>query len=202
MKGLWYFIKSALVPFMYLIFVAIIALGIITISDELLALKIIFSILNIALFALVVGTTSYRDGQTALKVRIANDLERMQIIKTGEERPLKLAQEYKPWKGFVIGLLACIPCVILLIIHTIMIFSAGMDQTGAGAICGFIYMLFFSLVRLVLEAGAPSPYLFYFSSICLVFVPLFTGIPYIIGAKRVERQQEKIRQRQREIYGE
>ena len=165
-------------------------------------LKVILSILNLALYAVIVAATSYKDGQTALKVRIANDLERVQIIRTGEDRPLKLIEEYKPWKGFLPGLVACIPCVVLLLVHTILIFSMGSEYTGAGAISGFLYMVFFSFVRLSLSAGAPSIYLYYFSLICLIILPATTGIPYIFGARKIEKQQEKIKERQRQIYGD
>ncbi|MBR2498375.1 MAG: hypothetical protein IKB67_01495 [Clostridia bacterium] len=77
-----------------------------------------------------------------------------------------------------------------------------MEITGAGAITGFLYMMFFSLSRLVLSAGAPSPYLYYVCLICLVVIPLCTGIPYMLGARKIEKQQERIKARQREIYGD
>lgn len=202
MKFFWHYVKSAMVPFLYLIFMAFIAMGIVMINDNLLYLKIILSVLNISFYAYIVAMVFYKDGETALKTRLANDLERIQIVKTGEDRPLKLIEEYKPWKGFITGLFACIPCVILLIVHTILIFGVSMEITGAGAITGFLYMMFFSLSRLVLSAGAPSPYLYYVCLICLVVIPLCTGIPYMLGARKIEKQQEKIKARQREIYGD
>ena len=202
MKFLWHHVKAAIVPFVYLLFMAIIALGIVIIDEKLLVLKIILSVLNIAFYAYIVIMGSLKEGEIALKTRLANDLERVQIIKTGEDRPLKLVEEYKPYKGFFIGFLACVPCIILLIIHTILIFGVSMETTGAGALAGFIYMMFYSLSRLIFATGDQSPFAYYICLISLVFVPLFTGIPYILGAKKVERQQEKIKARQREIYGE
>ena len=121
MKFFWHYVKSAMVPFLYLIFMAFIAMGIVMINDNLLYLKIILSVLNISFYAYIVAMVFYKDGETALKTRLANDLERVQIVKTGEDRPLKLIEEYKPWKGFVIGGVACAPLVILLLIHTILI---------------------------------------------------------------------------------
>jgi hypothetical protein len=98
MKTIWYYIKQAMIPAVYLIFMAMTAMGIAMITDaNLVWLKAVLAVLNLALYGFIVAATSYKDGQTALKVRIANDLERMQIVKTGEDRPLKLREEYKAW---------------------------------------------------------------------------------------------------------
>ena len=201
MKTLWFYLKQSLISFVYLIFMAMTAMGIVMIGDNLLALKIILCILNLGLYGFIVAATSFKDGQSALKVRIANDLERVQIVKTGEDRPLNLREEYKPWKGFVFGLISCMPCVILMIVHTILILCVDPTYTGAGSIAGFLYMMFFAFVRLV-SSVEPSAYLFYFNLVCLAVIPLLTGIPYIFGAKKIEAQQRKIKERQRQIYGE
>ena len=85
MKTIWYYIKQAIIPFMYLFFMALTALGIAMITDaNLVWLKVVLALLNLGLYGVIVCATSYKDGQTALKVRIANDLERVQIIKTRE----------------------------------------------------------------------------------------------------------------------
>lgn len=202
MKTIWFYLKQSLISFVYLIFMAMTAMGIVMIGDNLLALKIILCILNVGLYGFIVAATSFKDGQSALKVRIANDLERVQIVKTGEDRPLNLKEEYKPYKGFLFGIISCLPCVILLIVHTILVFGVNPTYTGAGAIAGFIYMMFFAFVRLVSAAGAPSIYLFYFNLVCLAVVPLLTGIPYMLGARKIEMQQKKIKERQRQIYGD
>ena len=202
MKTIWFYLKQSLISFVYLIFMAMTAMGIVMIGDNLLALKIILCILNVGLYGFIVAATSFKDGQSALKVRIANDLERVQIIKTGEDRPLNLKEEYKAYKGFVFGLISCIPCVVLLLVHTILVFGVGHEYTGAGAIAGFIYMMFFAFVRLISSAGEPSIYLFYFNLVCLVVVPVLTGVPYMLGARKIELQQKKIKERQRQIYGD
>lgn len=201
MKLVWHHVKAAVVPFIYLFFMAFISMGIVLIKNDLLILKIALSILNIAFYTLIVAAGAMKEGETALKVRIANDLERVQIIRTGEDRPLKLVEEYKPWKGFLIGFLACVPCIVLLLIHTVLIFGVGMDNTGAGALAGFLYMMFYSLSRLAVSTE-PSVFAYYFCLLSVVVVPLITGIPYILGARKIEKQQEKIKQRQREIYGD
>ena len=105
---MWYSIKQSLLPFIYLIFTAITAFGIMAI-ENMVWLQILLNTLNVALYVVIITAASYKDGQAALKVRLANDLEREQIIRTGEMRPLRLKEEYKPWKGFLYGGIACAP---------------------------------------------------------------------------------------------
>lgn len=194
---MWYYIKQAFLPFIYLIFMAMISLSILMI--EILWLKVVLNIACIGLYLLVVCAASLKEGEEALKVRIANDLERKEIIRTGENRPLKLKQEYKPWKGFLSGGISCLPLIVLLVIHSIlMLIDPSMN--GAGAISGLIYAMFYVFAGFIF--GAFQWWHYYVSLIALIIIPLGTGIPYILGAKKIERQQEMIKNKQRQIYGE
>ena len=65
MKFFWHYVKSAMVPFLYLIFMAFIAMGIVMINDNLLYLKIILSVLNISFYAYIVAMVFYKDGETS-----------------------------------------------------------------------------------------------------------------------------------------
>jgi hypothetical protein len=57
---------------------------------------------------------------------------------------------------------------------------------------------FFRLdTSVVLTAG-----LYYGTLVALPIIVLMTGIPYILGAKRVEYQQNMIKAKHREIYGD
>ena len=203
-----YLIKQAVLPFIYLFFTALTAFGILCIGNDLIWLKVVLNVLNAGLYVLIVALASYKDGQDSLKVRIANDLEREQIIRTGENRPLKLAEEYKPWKGFVIGGVACAPLVILLLIHTILIFAVGTNYVGAGAIAGFVYMIIFAFTRMNLPAVAEGvsvvvdPFMYYWTLFAIPLIVLSVGIPYILGAKKIELQQERIKAKHRSIYGD
>ena len=201
---MWYYVKQGLLPFIYLFFTAITAFGILCI-EGLVWLKVLLLLLNIGLYVFIVSAASFKDGQEALKVRIANDLERMQIVRTGESLPLKLKEEYKPWKGFFHGFIACIPLVVLLIIHTVVIFTGG--GNGAGAIAGFIYMMVFAFSRVNINTGATAatpinPTIYYWSLLAIPVIVLATGISYILGGKKIELQQQRIREKQRRIYGE
>lgn len=199
------YLKSAFVPFVYLFLVSVIAFAILAIGDELVWLKAVLCVCNIGLYAVVVFGTSYKEGMEALKVRVANDTERRHIIKTGEDRPLRLAEEYKWWKGFLMGAIACAPMLILMLVHTVLILI-NPALNGAGVIACTFYMAFFSFM--VLRNGNSTdlkplePTKFYFNLISLPIVMLICGFGYMMGARKIQRQQEVIRARHREIHGE
>lgn len=203
-----YYIKQSVIPLIYLFFTAITAFGILCIEGQNMEwLKILLLILNIGLYLLVITAASYKDGQDALKVRVRNDLERIQLIKTGDCLPLKIHEEYKPWKGFVFGAITCVPLVVLLIAHTITILVAGETFVGFGAVAGFLYMITFAFTRIGVVStpdavAVVDPYAYYWALLSIPLIVLATGLPYIIGAKKIERQQERIKEKQRSIYGE
>ena len=198
-----YFLKQSGFLFFYNIFMTIIALGILCIPGENLAwLRIILCVLNIALYLFIVGMTFFKEGQDALKTRNANDLEREQIIKTGEALPLKLAEEYKPWKGFVMGAIICAPMVIALIVHFILALATHGTVNGAGAVAGLIYMSFFALVS---ELASVETLVWGQYFIMLYALPLISGasgISYIMGANKIQAQYDRIHEQQRQIYGD
>lgn len=199
-----YYVKQAVLPFLYLLFTAMTASCIMLIGDNLLWLKIILSVLNVGLYAMVIGMTSFKDGEQAVRVQVANDLERKIIVRTGENRPLKLKEEYKPYKGFLIGFISCVPLIVLLILHTIFYFATG--YTGLGGISALIYLMFFVFFKLkngdVSSTTGSEWYSFYGALIAVPVIMLITGVAYILGAKKTIRQQEMIKAKQREIYGE
>nr|MBO4517864.1 hypothetical protein [Clostridia bacterium] len=137
---------------------------------------------------------------------MANDLERREIIRTGEDRPLKLHEEYKPWKGFAFGFISCVPILVLLALHTI-VYNATGSYAGLGAIAGVIGLMFFVFFRLdaassTAETAVVPWYTYYGALIALPVIMLITGIAYILGAKKIMRQQEMIKEKQRQIYGD
>lgn len=200
MKTVWYYIKQMFLPIMYTIFAAMIAFGILCIQG-MDWLKIILLILNIALFAFIICANYFKEGEKAYKVRLANDLEREMIIRTGEDRPIDRNGEYKPWKGFVMGVISCAPLIILMIIHAIIIFFINPEKEVVGGITAFIYMSFFGLFWL--DTSIALSGVAYFA--CLIYVPAlvtFMGVPYILGARKIEIQQQMIKEKHRQIYGE
>ncbi|MBQ9756712.1 MAG: hypothetical protein IJV99_03845 [Clostridia bacterium] len=201
MKYVKHFLKQAVIPVIYLVLMAMTSLSIGAIEGQhLVWLRLLLSILAFGLYALVVGAISYKEGQEAMKVRNANDLERMIIVRTGENRPLQTVKEFKAWKGFMVGLVTCIPAIVILIVHTILIIG-NPANIGAGVLAGYIYMVFFMIFRCntAVAVTAGTYYLI------LLAIPVFaclTGIPYYLGGRKIELQQERIKEKHRQIYGE
>ena len=201
-----YYLKQGIFPFIYMLFMSVIAFGIISING-LLWLKIVLAILNVGFYSFIIAVTAFKDGQGAMKVLYANDLERMEIIRTGENRPLKIHEEYKPWKGFVCGFVACVPLLILLALHTVVYLTTG--SMGFGAAAGLIYLMVFVFFRLDISLSVEDEnfvtinwYTYYGALIALPLIMIVTGIAYILGAKKIRLQHEKIEERQRSIYGD
>ena len=183
---------------MYTVFAAAIALGILCI-EGLPALKIILLLANLGLFIFIVFSLFKTEGQKAFKTRIANDMERAHIIETGEDRPIDSAAEYKTWKGFVMGIVASFPLIIVLIVHTILI-AINFQSTGAGAIGAIFYAMIYGFVMaLTTELTA---YTYYFMTIYIVILSVTMGLGYMIGGKTIEHQQEMIKEKHRQIYGD
>jgi hypothetical protein len=201
MKTFVFYLKQLFLPVMYTIFAMCIALGILCITDpSLLWLKVVLLVLNLGLLGFIFVVNYEKEGEKALKVRIANDFERRHIIETGDDRPLNLCAEYKPWKGFVIGIVACAPLLLLLIAHTIVILIDP-EYLIIGGVSSFMYMSVFGFyfIDTSIKLTAAS---FYFSLVYVPFAVCTIGIPYYFGGKKIEAQQRAIEQKHREIYGE
>ena len=209
-----YYLSHSLIGLLYLFFTAITAFAILMIQD-LIWLKVILLVLNLALYVFIVATVAKKDGEEALKVRIANDLERRIIIQTGDDIKLKKG-EFAWWKGFVIGGVVCAPLIILMLIHTVLIIIDP-TKTGAGAIAGFLYMMVFAFFRMdvvmtqdvsttvgsAVQTNMPlAPEFFYWTLLAIPVIVLAIGIAYYLGGKKIELQQQKIKEKQRMFSGE
>lgn len=197
---MWYLLKQALVPIAYLFFSAIIASGVFSIDgcDPIIALMLL--LVNAGLYIFVVWSLLAKEGEKGLVAQQTNDFNRKRIIETGEDLPLKLAEEYTWWKGFAVGGIISAPLVILIIIHTIFLL-AGMPNVAIGAIASFVYMVVFSFTRIGVTTTV-GIYDYYWT---LLFIPLIlaiTGFSYIAGARRKVRQQEEIEQIKKTIHGD
>lgn len=198
---MWYLIKQALIPIAYLFFSAIIAMGVFSIDGCDPIIMIILLLVNLGIYIFVVVTLTNKEGNKGYTVLVSNDKNRERIVETGEDLPLRKAEEYKVWKGFAIGAIICAPLIVLMIIHTILIFAVGPQSADAGAIASFIYSLTYSFSRVFATADVGA--LDYYWS--LTFIPislLSAGIPYILGAKKAEGQQQMIKEIHKNIHGE
>ena len=197
-----YYLKQALFGFVYLLFLAISAFGIMLIQNTIAVVLLL--VLNLALFIFLMFLFFLKEGEHAKEIKRANDLERKEIVRTGEDRPLKEREEYKPWKGFFIGGLMSAPLLLFLLIYTIVYLCGGGENNVAGAIANFLYTPFFSFISVSLIAeGQTLTFGQYFIVLyCLPILSACTGVPYLIGAKKQQKKYDKILEKQRMLYGD
>lgn len=176
----------------------IIGLGITTIND-LAWLKYILASLNLVLYFLVAGAAAYKDGQDAMKVRYSNDVERREMVKTGEDRPLKLREEYKAYKGVLIALAACSPMIVLLFLQAIFNLT-GVENMICGQIASYMYYVVFIFFRIA--EITITKWVFFLSLIYAAILVLVYFIMYNLGARKIEHAQEKIRVARETVYGD
>ena len=194
-----YFLSNALFPFVYVVLTAFTATAILCIQG-LIVLKIALCILNLALYSVVTLFIAFKTGQDAFKAQITNDIERRLIVETGENRPLKIHQEYKCWKGFLIGAMSCLPLILILIVHSIVVLSTGGAVIAIGAIANFLYMTSYSFVAIFIKNA--TAYTCFYNLLFLVYITLSYGITYILGAKKAQLQQKIIKSSHQAIYGD
>lgn len=196
-----FYLKMAFMPFIYLIFSAMLGVGATTISGENLEwLKYSLCALNTIFYAVIMGMAAFKDGQQAIKVREQNDTYRRVIARTGEDLPLNLQEEYTPWKGIIISLIACIPSVILVIVHFCLNIGVPYPgNNGVGGIAALLNMVIFSFF-MIDNVVTTAEYAF-----ILLIVPFICGVyggMYNIGAMQMQKQYDKIAETKRELHGD
>ncbi len=155
---------------------------------------LIMSFMNFFVYIVMLLSISYKEGQDAYKVLISNDAERRQIALTGEDKPLRLKEEYAVWKGFFIPAISCSIQIILIILHVIFY-----EILGGTAIFGelFFYTVLTIYPMFHYTIGKVSLYL------CLI-LPLVTilgaGFGYYLGGNKIKMQQDRIKEIHDQIY--
>ena len=194
-----YYIKNAAFAFVYLIVMDVTALLITMIKTP--AWQLVLSIIAILFYLFVLFTIFSGEGARALDIRHANDTQRRRMIETGDVFDLKTAEEYKPYKGFIIGVIICVPQILLLIIHLILGLITGGTANGAGGAALIIYYLFY-LPFGAMHTGALvfGEYFILLYSVAVISVAI--GVAYILGAKKSQRKYDLIERKHREIYGD
>ena len=178
MKAVSFYFKESFIANMYFIIFALIDLGVLCIDDSLLTLKYVLCAVVLLGYIFVVGLMFYKEGETAMKVRRGNDLNREQIIKTGREYPINSTEEYTAWKGFMIGLVTCIPLFICMLIH-LLVSPQGPYSNGGGVVAAFLYMVVFSFFRTNSKVAVMQND-YYFTLLAAPLVILTIGIGSIV----------------------
>lgn len=192
-----YYLKNAFLPFMYTIFCSMIAIGVFSIESK--PFGFILLALNFVVYIFVLAVVGFKGGEQAYKVMLTNDMERREIIRTGMNRPINEQEEYSPIKGFMLGLIPCIPLLVLMLIQFLISILGG-SYEGLSAIGSLIYKVvyaFFEYAGIFIKG--------YGKFMCLLIVPIIiitTYVSYELGAKKERKVQEKIKESKKYIYGE
>ena len=194
-----FYLKMALLPFVYLLFSAMIGLGVMLLDGEMLWLEIVLNATNTIFYAIIVSVAGFKDGQKALRVREQNDTFRQRIVKTGEDIPLNLHEEYTPWKGFLVGLISVAPIILLIAIHFLSNIGQAVPDNSVGMIAGVICMVVFGYV---ITTGSITFGQYALVLLIVPFVCGFYGGSYIWGAKKEKVGYDEIRRTRRELHGD
>lgn len=196
---MWYFTKQTLFLFVYLLFMSFVSFAVSAI--QIFALKIVLLVLSLALYTFIVCASSFKEGQEAVKLLNSNDMQRRRIVETGEYIKLKTAGEYKAWKGFIFGLIVVAPLIICMIVHVIL--SSATGANGAGAVAGLVYSLFYAPYSIFLsETALVSNWQYYILLYAIPYMMGACGVPYLLGARKMQLQYDKIQEKHKELYGE
>ena len=197
-----YYLKKSIIGLVYLIFSAITAYGVMFIPTDLSWLRILLLVLNLGLYTYVLAQTAFQDGQAAYKIRMANDLNRKQIVLTGEDIPINVKAEYKAYKGVIIGLVICLPLIVLIILHAI-ITATNPQNLDYGTASSFLYLTFFAFAGVGVNVEKlftiVSPY---WSLVAIPVIIAVEGLFFYLGGRKIELQQEMIREKHKMFHGE
>ena len=195
-----YYIKCSLFAFAYLIAMDIGALLFSYIGS--VALRAALSIVWVLFYCFIVGVIYFKEGATSLDVRHANDLERKHMVESGEIVELDTAPEYKPYKGFMIGIYACIPLILIMLIHLILGLATGGTANGAGIVASIVYFTFFMPYGAFRSGVKLFTFGEYFIILyTVVFLAVVIGVAYNLGARKAQKKYDLIERKQNEIYG-
>jgi hypothetical protein len=165
---------------------------------NLIWLKYALFVVLFGFYALVIATALFKEGEMALKTRNENDLFRRKMVETGEEYPLKLAEEYKWWKGIVVGLITATPATLLTLIH-LCVLLGNAPHNAFGGIAGIISMPVFGFF---MADGVAVAIDYLWTFLVLPYCTLICGLGYYFGARKVEKRNKIVEEKRKMIYGE
>ena len=189
-----YYVKKSIMYLIVLVFTIMTGFTLMDMEEAGKTFPLVMSFLNLFVYILMLVSIGYKEGQDSYKVLVANNAERRQIALTGEDRPLRLSEEFAVWKGFVIPVISCSIQIILIILHVIFYEIMGLTEI-------FGELFFYTVLTLYpifhFTIGKISLY------VCLilpVITILLAGFGYYLGGKKIEMQQQHIKEIHDQIY--
>lgn len=196
-----YYAKKSGFAIIYLLLTLVTGLTGLAFSNNMLILKIILGVMNFALYGYFVFYYNYKTGEEAMSIRFSNDINRMEIVKTGKDIELRTIEEFKWWKGFLIGFFSSLPLILLWIIHFLSVLITGNDTTIAGGVAMFLYILVIYFFNIKNE-GLATTGSFYLTGLYFPLVLLLSGVGYLVGGKKAKLRQQGFDELNKEIYGD
>lgn len=193
-----YFLRLTIAPIVYFLSTAFIVLGVQAFPTLSPIVRIILNSIFIGLYVLCTFVVMRKEGELAFNKLLLNDISRRKLLETGEDVVIKTTEEYRPYKGFIVGLICVIPLIILIMLHLIVRVPGEISDMGIYAEMFYspIYA-FFGHYKNATESS-----LYWGLLIAIVFLPISIGIPYIIGAMKRRKQDQDIAETNRRIYGD
>lgn len=184
-RELW---RRMITPYLMYFFMSLIMLACQAIEN--MWAQIIIGVLCIGAGAFFNGHLCYNYGILHYGFYVSGELHRRNelfgIQSGGDHRPEK---EYRPWKGFVIGLFIGVPVIVLGVLS-----GRYMNETVGGSFAAIALVMFAGwaiipiswLRNYVPSLGKPS---FYWSILMIILPILVSGIFYILGAMSDKRKR-------------
>ena len=198
-KKFMYYIKDILVNYVYIVVCSLI--GVIlcwATTDGLMEGYVcsILSVINLALYCVVIAHSYMKTGEEAMRVKHSNDLERRVMLKERYYRELDKVGEYNVGKLLVYVLPVVIPLVLLGVLAGVLaIFSV--DTYTIEFILriayGFVYSLVFGI-----KAGASAYWAFF--AIIIMIAPIVFG--YVKGGNNVLKEYARVERIKQAIDGD
>lgn len=194
---MYYFKESGFI-FLYSIMMAFMSLAAIAIEID--WVSYILCAVSIGFMLFIIAYDCFKEGQKGYKQLYQNDMSRKRIIETGEDIEINTMVEYKPYKGFLISFFAFIPMILFLLVHLIIAVSGG-ETNVLGAIANLLYLDFAAPIFFIYNSELPK--YAYFIILYSVVISCAVGtFAYVLGGRKIELQYEKIKEKQKSIYGE
>ncbi len=193
-----YYFKESGFLFLYSIMMSFLSLAAIALDITWLCYTLSF--LSIAFMLLITVFDCFKEGEKACRLLYANDMSRQRIVETGEDIEIDTIKEYKPYKGFLIGLFSFAPMIPFLLVHLIIVLAGGSTNVF-GLIADLLYLDFSAPMFLIFNGELPV-WSYFIVLYAPILISVFSGIPYMLGARKVTLQYEKIDEKQKMIYGE
>lgn len=98
---MWNYLKKAFFFLIYVVFIDMIGLAILQIGID--TLEVVLAVVALGFYLFIVAVMMFKEGQESMRKLHANDLERVQMIKSGQPKKLETSKEYGAWKAFLLG---------------------------------------------------------------------------------------------------